>query len=434
MRQPSWPHFAQSTVLTISPSASKTVSQGDAADQPERESSVQFRYRPLLADSNIRLLTVRPGLFNDPIRCELEEASISGAYEALSYLWGDPNHTSPISLNGSTFEITKNLECALRHLRCKESSRCLWVDAVCINQRNKDEKSKQVRRMGEIYSQATKVYAWLGEPDPQIDCVFTVLQEFKNRKKQETCPADFDDAEQLSFYRQLFCDTYQSVAGALPERSDLDDGQLHEEINWLRPLYVKPYWRRVWIVQELVLAKAVVVCCGGKSIDFEDIYGLGRDWGSFEQGWDTGMYRMSSPHARGWYTILTISGHRGRREVLGWEIGKETVGGITIEVSQREDVAMLDKVVEIYAQHHECSLPKDKVYGFLELVPQWKENLVVDYERSDLEVFLDVVRLNLIGQWGWHVALHLWSAMGLGDSEMFTSCIQHYLPEVCSQH
>jgi hypothetical protein len=59
---------------------------------------------------------------------------------------------------------------------------------------------------------------------------------------------------------------------------------LHEEFNWLRPLYERPYWRRVWIVQELVLAKVVVVCCGDKFIDFDDIYGLSLDWGSFEQG------------------------------------------------------------------------------------------------------------------------------------------------------
>jgi hypothetical protein len=52
-------------------------------------------------------------------------------------------------------------------------------------------------------------------------------------------------------------------------------------------------------------------------------------------------------------------------------------------------------VIEVFAQHHECSLPKDKVYGFRELVPQWKENLVVNYKRSDLEVFLDVAKLDL---------------------------------------
>src|SRR6266480_5129524 len=208
---------------------------------------------------------------------------------------------------------------------------------------------------------------------------------------------------------------------------------LHEEFNWLRPLYVRPYWRRVWIVQELVLAKVVVVCCGDKSIDFDDIYGLSLDWGSFEQGFDTANYQMLKPRTRGWNTIQTIRGHRRRREVVEWEMGGEAPYLMSIKMSERGDVAMLDEVIGVYAQHHECSLPKDKVYGFRELVPQWKENLVVDYGRSNLEVFLDVAKLDLFEpkkHGGWHVAFHLWSAMGLGDREKFNDCLRQSFPEV----
>ena len=180
-------------------------------------------------------------------------------------------------LDRTLYDITKNLECALRYLRYKESPRVLWVDAICINQNDLAEMSEQVPKMGEIYSRAMKVYAWLGEADRQIDYVFNVLQEFRDRKREAKFPTHFDAAEQLSFYRQLFCDIYQDKAGTLPEQSDLDDDMLHEEFNWLRPLYVRPYWRRVWIIQELVLAKVVVICCGDKFIDFDDIYGLSLD-------------------------------------------------------------------------------------------------------------------------------------------------------------
>jgi hypothetical protein len=101
---------------------------------------------------------------------------------------------------------------------------------------------------------------------------------------------------------------------------------------------------------------------------------------------------------------------------------------LSIKMSKRGDVATLDEVIEVYAQHQECRLPKDKVYGFRELVPQWKENLVVDYKRSDLEVFLDVAKLDLFEpkmHGGPRVAFRLWSAMGLGDSEeKFNDCLQ----------
>jgi hypothetical protein len=335
-------------------------------------------------------------------------------------------------LDGTPYCIKKNLECALRYLRSKESPRVLWVDAICINQNDLDEKSEQVPRMGEIYSRATKVYAWLGEADRQIDCVFDVLQEFRDRKREAKFPTHFDDAEQLSFHRELFCDIYQDIAGTLPEQSDLDDKMLHEEFDWLRPLYMRPYWRPVWIVQELVLARVVVVCCGDKFIDFDDIYGLSLDWGSFEQGFDAGNYQKQKPHTRGWNTIRTIRGLRRRREV-GWEMGGEAPYLLSVKMSERGDVAKLDEVIKVFAQHHECSLPKDKVYGFRELVVQWKESLVVNYERSDLEVFLDVAKLDLFKSekhGGLHVALDLWLAMGLGDREKFNDCLRQSFPWV----
>jgi hypothetical protein len=89
---------------------------------------------------------------------------------------------------------------------------------------------------------------------------------------------------------------------------------LKPEFNWLRPLYDLPYWSRVWIVQELVLAKGVLVRCGKKSIDFDLIYGLSLDWGSFEVSFDTGNYQKLKPQSRGWSTIQAIRGHRRRRE------------------------------------------------------------------------------------------------------------------------
>lgn len=190
--------------------------------------------------------------------------------------------------------------------------------------------------MGEIYSKAAQVYAWLGEVDSDIGLVFDVLCEFRDIKKQGKCPRGFDAAEELSYHRDLFRCIYQQKAGSLPEKSDLDDDMLHEEFNWLRPLYSRPYWGRVWIVQELVLAKRVVVCCGDKYIDFDDIYGLSLDWGSFEQGFDTGNYKKLKAHSRPWSTIQAIRGHQRRREggEMMWEVGTEMVGQVDTEMAE----------------------------------------------------------------------------------------------------
>src|SRR5256885_6844270 len=117
----------------------------------------------------------------------------------------------------------------------------------------------------------------------------------------------------------------------------------------------------------------------------------------------------------------------------GGGMGGEAPCLMNIEMSERGDVAMFDEVIGVYAKHHECSLPKDKVYGFRELVPQWKENLVVDYKRSDLEVFLDVAKLDLFEpkkHGGWYLAFRLWLAMGLGDREKFNDCLRQSFPEI----
>jgi hypothetical protein len=399
-------------------------------------------YLPLVG-SCIRLLTLYPGSFHSPIKGQLEQVTLTAdcCYEALSYVWGDKEDPSMITVNDEPFYITKNLECALRHLRYTECLRFLWIDAICINQRDDDEKSEQVAIMGSIYNKALKVCAWLGQGDRSSDLVFDVIKEYQARRTRMVTPSDLDAAEQLSSYRQLFWDTFKDIAGYIPEKHSMDDGMLHEEFQWLRPLYERYYWRRVWIIQELVLAKNVVVCCGDRSIDFDEIYGLSLDWGSFEQGFDFGTYHTEAheelePHMRGWNTIRTIRGHRRRREP-SWGIGTEGPFVISVGLPERGDVAMLDEVVQLYAHYHECTDSKDKAYGFRELVPQWKNNLVVDYTKSTSDVFVDVAKLDLFkarAHGGMHIALHLWSAMGLGDRQDrngFDDFLRQRLPQTC---
>jgi hypothetical protein len=138
-----------------------------------RESSI---YDPLPVDStSISVLTLFPddGRGSD-IRCELKSvkildangsATVESSFYALSYTWGKPDFCHTIICNGSDIKITPNLFDALRHLRLEKRSRTLWIDAICINQNNMDEKSIQVPLMKHIYSQATGVIIWLGLED-----------------------------------------------------------------------------------------------------------------------------------------------------------------------------------------------------------------------------------------------------------------------------
>ena len=84
-------------------------------------------------------------------------------FESLSYSWGDPSVTRIVLLNGHAIPVTINLFAALRRLRYRTSSRCLWADALCINQADLEDKSCQVSLMGKVYSIASKGLLWLGE-------------------------------------------------------------------------------------------------------------------------------------------------------------------------------------------------------------------------------------------------------------------------------
>jgi len=127
-------------------------------------------YKPLdFVNFEFRLLTLlenEDSSEEGQICCELKHAYLDDPpqYHALSYCWGDPTVIAPILVNGSTMEVTTNLEAALRELRelRGQKVKTIWVDALCINQQDPTERGLQVMRMGLIYSRAFTVLAWLG--------------------------------------------------------------------------------------------------------------------------------------------------------------------------------------------------------------------------------------------------------------------------------
>jgi hypothetical protein len=122
---------------------------------------LQFVYssRLKIKTGQIRLITLYPGREDSKIRCRLDSAALSEGpvFEALSYEWGDHNYNKPnpaISLNGRRFIVRPNLGFALNHLRDPSKERVLWIDTICINQGDEDEKAIQIGQMGRVYSQA----------------------------------------------------------------------------------------------------------------------------------------------------------------------------------------------------------------------------------------------------------------------------------------
>ncbi|PVH77425.1 hypothetical protein DL98DRAFT_368143, partial [Cadophora sp. DSE1049] len=112
-----------------------------------------------------RLLLLLPGLDHEKLSCKLVTFYLDEAprYWALSYTWGDPGVTECISMDGHDITITANLRAALWNLRLSTRIRTIWIDAICINQKDLLERNQQVQIMPDIYSNAYGVLIWLGE-------------------------------------------------------------------------------------------------------------------------------------------------------------------------------------------------------------------------------------------------------------------------------
>lgn len=102
--------------------------------------------------------------------------SDSPSFAALSYVWGPYSEpVDVISCNGYRIPITKNCRDALRHLQALFGPLTVWIDAICINQRDIREKSQQIELMGEIFMWAKTVYIWFGAGSPETDAAMEYL-------------------------------------------------------------------------------------------------------------------------------------------------------------------------------------------------------------------------------------------------------------------
>ncbi len=113
--------------------------------------------------------------------CSLLDSGSSHSYEALSYAWGSEENPGSILVDGCDFSVRANLHAALSHLRDEFIERVMWIDAICINQRDEGEKGHQVQSMAKIYAKASRVMVWLGEAalgsDQALETIRTAAAE-----------------------------------------------------------------------------------------------------------------------------------------------------------------------------------------------------------------------------------------------------------------
>ncbi|RYN98107.1 hypothetical protein AA0120_g2721 [Alternaria tenuissima] len=247
-----------------------------------------FSYRPLSRDSfeNLRLIYLHPGGFDDMIYCTIYHANIldrrpQTEYIALSYVWGDATQTHPIQLcyhqlstsetactwpsvpspgvdRYKPFQATTNLEKALRHLRDRTSERILWVDAICINQSDSEEKLSQIQFMQDVYSNAVEVRIWLGSLSDVQDVVKEDTKAFVSCERR-----DIEIA-------LLAAKDYVMNEDRLPGQ-EADHKLSPDELQALGMYIIamQPWWRRVWVIQEATTSEQdPVMQCGDLQLGY----------------------------------------------------------------------------------------------------------------------------------------------------------------------
>lgn len=222
----------------------------------------------------IRILTLLPGEFLDDVYLSIAHEELQDEkrtpYESLSYTWGPEDQAREklyiwqrTSGNGSDVNVLQflyvrtNLMTALRHLRLSNTTRVLWIDAICIDQQNLGEKGREVARMGQIYNKAEQVLVWLGQEDESIPMALETIERLSagivmspHHRNFHTIPGS--EAEVVQ-YR--------------PEESMLTPQ------HWisLSKLIKRPWFQRLWIRQEVQLASKVLVRCGYSEIIWKDV-------------------------------------------------------------------------------------------------------------------------------------------------------------------
>jgi hypothetical protein len=254
------------------PKEAESDSDGDLENQSSSLSSKNARiheYRSLKA-YEIRLLVLNPGLPEDPIECFTEHFSVNQAkgYKALSYVWGDTEDSTFIQVDGSPFKVTKNLRDFLASYRTNNTCPVLWVDAVCINQRDIPERNSQIRLMKRVYEGADSILVWLGN---EIEGTESAVEHMEYIYEDIWLPRLQLESSNQAALSYVLANDVPKIFG--------DDLELHPQ-TWpaISDLLERPWWSRIWVYQEATAPAKYgsVVFCGSHSIDFEKVLAINK--------------------------------------------------------------------------------------------------------------------------------------------------------------
>ncbi|KAF5626999.1 heterokaryon incompatibility (het-6OR allele) [Fusarium sp. NRRL 52700] len=226
--------------------------------------------------TQIRLLHLLPAKDqHNQIECRLEVVALEEdpVYEALSYCWGDNSQLQGIKCNNEAFQVTESLFCALQHLRNDHLERTLWIDAICINQKDLEERRFQVKLMKDIYTRSQRVVIWLG-PDPVsdgVDHLFEMVQKISNLPDPRLSTRERTFFEMNVFDADRWHQHEDPISPKVPDQINNDFVIPQKATKGAIAVLTRQWWTRTWTVQEMVLAPSAIIMCGHLAAPASDI-------------------------------------------------------------------------------------------------------------------------------------------------------------------
>jgi hypothetical protein len=263
----------------------------------------KFSYDSLPSTTSIRLLNLQQESQEDYAQIETYRLEKAPPFTALSYTWGcpfsEPNyeledvnetttfnaqytskHDIPIRCNSASIIVTKNSKEAIDHIKqladrlgLFDNTLYLWVDAICINQEDLDERAAQVKIMSQIYSTARHVFIWLGK------CLARTANAVGLIGYLSTIPKERYHA--MRHHELIFEDTYQAL--------DMEPVPVG---NWriLSSFLQRNWFRRVWTVQEFGLSRSHTILCGERTLSWEALLRVSEML--VHTGWSNQLYSL----------------------------------------------------------------------------------------------------------------------------------------------
>ncbi|POS80096.1 hypothetical protein DHEL01_v201503 [Diaporthe helianthi] len=378
--------------------------------EPLPDPAKYMRLLEVLDDNYSKTIKVRSRLTTWPI-------DSMPPYHAVSYTWGDPEDNTSILMNDKTLKVRTNCEFALKQIywyrksksliyRKRHShlyretrsewyteSRYFWVDALCIDQSNDGEKSKQVAMMGSIYKNASHVLSCVG--DHADDSLF-LFESLYGLTHYLVRPKNV-----LRYNR----DGYTIGGFSFRFRMFHRHTSLHRFGLALARLAVRPYFTRVWILQELQLARHLTILCGQHVLAKEDALHLFRELlKNLEHVIDHDKNRLIllTPH-------LNFIRHKFLRRHVNHGFPHPVLHGSWLHELPEPCTATISMLRQNYASvknnlfqllnevvsQLQCYDPRDKVYGIISLI-DWGDvaPLEPDYTQNHVQVavkFIEVI-------------------------------------------